>query len=296
MRFFLRYISASFYVLLILLLSWHFLYFNFWRIRYNFGADIWLWGDSQLYQALDQHTWNEDFNVVYAAGHGYGFQDLIAFTHRLPDSAEVILSVGPLFYRYSQDRNTGGLCIDCIESLVKYKQIVDSNYTILSKLRQNMVQEFSRTALFSAKTSVYPDTVRLDLRKSYIDNIQNIIESKDLSINFRFKDSVLNESLNQISNKASKLLFLSLPVSGQLLNSSFTKVNDHYMRMLLSAKSDFDLDYDTLHIRVLKDPFYDATHLNESITKLLNEKIKTYFQSMSRNTILVIDLEGNSTE
>ncbi len=48
------------------------------------------------------------------ARYGNGYYDLVSFANRLPSGSDALIGIGPLYYRYSQDRSQAGFQLDAI--------------------------------------------------------------------------------------------------------------------------------------------------------------------------------------
>ncbi len=75
-------------------------------------------------------------------------------------------------------------------------------------------------------------------------------------------------------------------------------IQEHYDETLVRISEEFELPLDTLHVEVMQDPFYDATHFSdhavcqasEAVRKSLNENEESGLLVISFNHIRYIQL------
>lgn len=279
---------------IVFMLLWHVLYMNYWNLKKATGTSLWMWGDSQLYQAIQKHHWQREADIWFDSEHGYGYQDLISFSQRVPNEVKVLVSFGPMFYRVSSDRNLGGLCFECSKSLFDFHDRVDDGKSVRESLLKNMRQEYSLDIFQDVVNYPYPDSVNWDKRKAYVANIQSVIDNNDLEPIYQFKDSILDHTIRLINQRASRLLLLSLPVVDTLYQTNFSQVSEHYEMKLLSIQENLGFKLDTLTVTYEQDPFYDATHFNKTILLKFNKTLIRYWNNLEENTLLIVELEPSN--
>jgi hypothetical protein len=274
--------------MLLFLMGWHFFFLFHWELVQAYKKRTWIWGDSQTVQGLSPNYMdlkNPNYSFVQ---HGNGYYDLIAFANRLPDSADAIIGLGPLFYRFNNDRTQAGLIIESNRALIEAKKKSIVAFNLSKVLRENFNYEFSLKNFDSDDHDIYPNQTDSIKRLSYIKNILTVIESNDFAALFEFKDKWLFRSIDQVAEKSRQFYVVSWPVCDQLSTTRFNGIQDHYDLVLNEMSQKYSMPFDTIEIMHNGDPFYDATHLSQGAVIKVSEEIGKSLKSNSENRIIVI--------
>ena len=201
MRRFVFHISYVLMTFLSFLIIWHLFYINYWTFLEKIDSRTWIWGDSQMVQGLDPMQLELRKPHFSLARHGNGYFDLISFAHRIPENSDVILGLGPLYYRYQRDRSQSGYQLDAMKALLevnKSKAFSVDFDVIIKNIRR---QEFSFQYLNSFNHGKYSDEPDSTKRSKYIRDIIDVIDQNKFDDLFEFKDRWLHHSMSEIEGK-----------------------------------------------------------------------------------------------
>jgi len=293
MKVFFRYSVSVIFITTILIVLWHLLFMNYWRFLDFQNPRVWLWGDSQTYQAIDLEKWNGD-ELFSSAEHGSGYQDLVSFSERLPNKSFSIVGLGPMYYRVNSDRNTGGLSIECSQVMIEHARRFDDPFIdLLLEFRKNFVHEYSLSWITSINHKLYPDSVNFKKRNSFINRFRENCRENDFQEIFNFKDSLLTNALSRISGKSSRMIVLILPIHPNAYVADCDLVTNHFNEKVLELSKQLNLELDTLNISLKEDVFYDATHFKGSFASEFTSMLSSKLRSTQSRSILIIQLENN---
>jgi len=288
MQRFLQHIMAVFAVFALIVGLWHLLFVNLFGVIDSVDSKLWLWGDSQVYAGINPDKLDHNKPVFSVADHGLGFQDLLMFSKRVPDDATALVGFGPLYYRYNQDRSSGGLSFESIESLFRARFDYGLDLDLYGILRRNVAEEFSVDAGSPSKHTFFKNEPNLRKRDKFIRSLGMMPDQDQFQQIFQFKDEYLFRSLDVLDTKTNTWHMLSLPLSADLEETAFNRIQQHFDSVLQEVSSRYNMPLDTLFISVAGDEFYDATHFTQSAAERVSPLVGRALTSNTKKRILII--------
>lgn len=288
MKSFVKYCAMILLWMLGALLVWHVFFINYWSLLNVLSPRTWIWGDSQMVQGIDPEVLSLHKDAYSNARHGNGYYDLVSFANRLPSGSDALIGIGPLYYRYSQDRSQAGLQLDAIRSLYEVYQSDAYEVDFKTVLRNNILYEFSPSNFNSNGHGRYPNKVDSAKRQVYISKILEVIHHNSFDALFDHKDRWLRHSIEEMMDKAGRFTLVSFPVCEQLSDTDFMTIQEHYDETLVRISEEFELPLDTLHVEVMQDPFYDATHFSDHAVCQASEAVRKSLNENEESGLLVI--------
>lgn len=245
--------------------------------------NVFIWGDSQMFQGLNLKLYAEKTGktVYSAARHGAGVYDFLVFTERVPENAEVMLSISKLVQirRKEKDNNMSGVSIEALKQLFQY------NYSILelrgivtkNKKPQNFFSTENNTLFTQRDVAI---TGLLNRFKNYFDKKPNFLDQKQ---------AILEQGLINLKNKGCKVFYINFPFHRDLKNlensSPIKPITDSFYQNIYSG-----LHIDTLSLHDSINLMYDLTHMNSKGANLVTEYLAEKIQKEGFSGVLNIQL------
>lgn len=275
MRLFLLRILRFLFILFIIVLLSHLGAYSYNRFNNHEPAELYVFGDSQMYRALKINKSNQQYKVLSAAKHGAGIYDFLNFTRRVPENSVVILPLPKLILLrdLALDRNDSGLVFYNIYLMFEH------GYSLNELVRIAFINLFPKHKWFSKMHDTYP------CESSLVPNEFEIFERlfAQLPDNFFKKRDLFLEGIAALKKKNVTINFVELPFHDEmkeLIDSEvLTQMNENMILILNESMNNFSTQ--KLYIDSSEEIFRDWTHLNDCGADLVTKFI---FSNLSMNS------------
>ncbi|MDB4297744.1 hypothetical protein N9901_03235, partial [Flavobacteriaceae bacterium] len=235
--------------------------------------DIYIWGDSQMFQGLNLELLKTNKNVYFASKHGAGVYDFLTFTENTPPNSNVLLSLStPIQIRNKEhDRSISYISLKSIYTLFQNNYTLKEIYLIIKK-------NLKPSKIFSESNYLYENNENIKLRKGRISSFTKRFSSTPIYLTD--KQKILNKGLNQLVQKNVSITFINLPLHPILnkvmdlfpMTEEINKFENSIIDKLKITKRD------SIYLNKNLEMMNDLTHLNErgatAVTKELIEILK----------------------
>lgn len=256
------------------------LYIGFYRVsdyllnkRQYKSEAIYIWGDSQLSQAIKIETLKDitGKNVHSASYHAGGVYDLMVFANKVPENSTIVLgfSYGMLLRKKFKDYNRSGLSV---KSLYK---LYEEDYSFL-ELGRILKLNIGIDRLYQNFSLFYPtcDTSIMVGSENYV---QNFMYKPSFLEN---KKNLIQYGINELAKKNCKIILLTLPfhdaLQSTLDNSEAIKDIRLFEKGLVDS---FSFEQDSIKLYSPQNVMYDLSHLNELGAMLTTNELGTQIKS-----------------
>jgi uncharacterized protein with PQ loop repeat len=246
--------------------------------------NIFIWGDSQMYQGLDLELMSQQTGkkIYSAAMHGAGVYDFLVFTERVPENAQIVLSISKLVQvrRIEKDRNQAGISMSSI------LKMASSGYSI-SALKSIVLKNFKPKKLMFQSSVLYEN---LETPKSEKD-LKNFISYYQKVPEFLTqKEDIITLGIDRLKSKKCSIIYVNFPFHPRLdsieQHSPIKEITDHFYNKIYK-----DLEADTLFLDNTSNVMYDLSHLNKRGATLVTNHLSNKIQEGRFEGALNVEIE-----
>lgn len=277
-------LAILFFFSLVLCVYWPFRCYVKHTNKYE-NDNIFVWGDSQMYQGLDLMMLNNllDIQILTSAVHGGGIYDFLVSEKNIPDNSRCIISFPEtaLLRNPLKDYNRTGYELSCLCLLFRNECPLDECLRIEHLNRRNWDYKLFYYKAFHnhrhliyeyADSLVYPEP--LELLSSMF------LEVKEC---FEWKSKSYKEGIQHLFDKHSQIILVQFPYDEQLEaiaeKSTNRYLTDSLKKVLIN---DYALKYKKVVLTSDSLLMHDLTHLNEIGARLTTMEIA---EILKRDTV-----------
>ncbi len=253
------------------------------------NGQIFVWGDSQMYQGLDVSFLSDNLRKrgLTSAGHGKGVYDFLVYEKNIPNNAICVVSFSEAaFFRNPlSDNNRTGLELSCLWNLYRFGCPLEECWRIMGLNNKSISYSAFRTNhdLFPyADSLVYPEP--LPLWHSLFE------EPKDW---FLWKAKAYSSGIQHLFDKHSQIVIIQFPFDEQVESFAHNSINRHLSDSLKSVLiGEYAMKNDTIALHNDSLLMHDLSHMNEVGARMLSHQIADSLrEDMINNRFFTVVIE-----
>jgi hypothetical protein len=241
------------------------------------GKKIYIWGDSQLYDALNLDTLNKYYpnTFVSASKPGNGVYDFLLFAYKVERNSKCIIQISKQLSirKYNLDRNLSGLSFKAIYTLLL-------NGYPLKEIIRIVGINIKPQKLFSSQYNCNKPIINTELQKKYYPQVYKYYTENNKYIDTKLKVYALGFDI--LKEKNCKVCFIVLPRTSSIQWLTRTSnIGSKQYKFDSTLFNDFSIN-NFLYLSISDSMFYDLVHLNgkgcEKFTDFFIDNIDTSFK------------------
>ena len=247
-------------------------------------GQVFVWGDSQMYQGLDVSLLSEVLGeqALTSAGHGAGVYDFLVSEKSIPCNSKCVLSFSEaaLLRNPLSDYNRTGFELSCLKEMYLLGCPLDECVRIAGLSKRSI-----KYSAFGTGHSLYAYADSIVYREP-LSRLHSLFEAeRDW---FFWKARAYKEGLRNLYDKQSQLVLVQFPFDKQVETFACYSINRHLTDSLKEVLiRDFALKYEEIVLESDSLLMHDLSHMNEIGARLSTIEIADILRADTVNNYFI---------
>ena len=232
--------------------------------------NVFVWGDSQMYQGLDVLLLGNrmEKRVLTSAGHGAGIYDFLVSEKSIPNNSTCVMAFPEcaLLRNPMSDNNRTGFEFSRLQLLLQAGCPLDECLRIANLNRPNILYK-----TFGISHSMFPYSDSIVYSEPLAGFCDMFTDEKDY---FIWKAEAYHQGISQLFKKHNQIILIQFPFEKQVEDCAYNSINRHLTDSLkFNLIGEYAMKHDTIVLHSDSLLMHDLSHMNEVGARMLTCQI-----------------------